>query len=207
MLVLNSSFSNSCKDFKISDKVSLPGCQMRAHLFSVASDELPVSEELRAISLDRLYSCHGRRCRLDEAQKRIFAALDASPDGLTMDELRGKRPKSYEGYLMTSLSEMRDKLDDFFTYEGRHLVAICGIPELRKGRKAGGELGRYRVEWQVRPTGSSVPWAVRGEADPHIVVPAYRLLTSEEKRAMDLAVVKMRADFLYSALNNLGDLQ
>jgi hypothetical protein len=114
--------------------------------------ELPVPETVRAISLHRLYNCRGKRCRLDETQKRILAALVASPHGLNMEQLRGKRPKSYEGYLLTSLSEMRDKLDDFFMYEGRDLPATCSIPELRKGRKAGGELGKYTVQWQMRIT-------------------------------------------------------
>ena len=170
--------------------------------------ELPVPQNLRALSLHRLQNCQSRRCRLDDAQKQIFAVLDGSPDGLTMDQLRGKRPKSYEGYLLTSLSEMRDKLDDFFSFEGCDLVAICSIPELRKGRKARGELGRYSVKWQMRLTGStSVPRVVRSEDNNQIVVPGHRLLSSEESRAMDLAIMKMRADFSYSALNNLGDLQ
>ena len=175
--------------------------------FPLAADEGPVPDELKATSLGRLFDCRGRRCRLDEAQKRIFAALDASADGLTMDELRGKRPKSYERYLMTSLSEMRDKLDDFFAYEGYDLAALCTIPELRKGRKARGELGKYSVRWHLRRTGGDpVQRLVSGEPDRQIV-PGRRLLTPEESRAMELALVKMRADFRYSALNNTGDLQ
>lgn len=174
----------------------------------MAADNPAVSEELRAISLHRLYNCRGIRCRLDDTQKRIFAALNTSVDGLSMEQLRGKRPKSYDGYLMTSLSEMRDKLEDFFTYEGRDLLAICGIPELRKGRKAGGQLGRYTVEWELRITGHGpVPRFVKGQADPLIAVPGRPLLTSGESRAMDLALAKMAADFSFSALNNQGDLQ
>lgn len=170
--------------------------------------ELPVPENLRALSLQRLYNCQSRRCRLDDAQKRIFGALDASAIGLSMDELRGKRPKSYEGYLTISLSEMRDKLRDFFRYEGWDLSAVCHIPELRKGRKPGGEHGRYKVEWQIRPAeGAFISQGIRADADPQIAAPGGRLLTPEDSRAMDLAIEKMKADFSYSALNNLGDLQ
>lgn len=107
--------------------------------------ELPVSENLRALSLQRLYNCQSRRCRLDDAQKRIFGALDASAIGLSMDELRGKRPKSYEGYLTISLSEMRDKLRDFFRYEGWDLSAVCHIPELRKDESPEGNTEGTRL--------------------------------------------------------------
>jgi hypothetical protein len=52
---------------------------------------------------------------------------------------------------MTSLSEMRDKLDDFVTYEGCDLLAICSIPELRKGRKAGGNSGSTALSGRCGP--------------------------------------------------------
>lgn len=48
---------------------------------------------------------------------------------------------------------------------------------------------------------------IRADADPQIAAPGGRLLTPEDSRAMDLAIEKMKADFSYSALNNLGDLQ
>jgi hypothetical protein len=104
------------------------------------------------------------------------------------------------------LGEMRDKLDDFFTYEGRDLIANLQLSGAKEGSE--GELGRYSVKWQVRATeGTPVHRVVRSESDPQILVTGYRLLTSEGSRAMDLALEKMRADFSYSALNNTADLQ